>query len=803
MISVSHLNKYYNKGKRNEIRVIDDTSLEFPSSGLITLFGPSGCGKTTLLNVIGGLDKASGTILYDNQNNIEKYRRENIGYIFQTYNLLNDYTVYENLALALSINDIDDEAEINKRIEIALKAVGMYKYRKKLASELSGGQQQRVAIARALVKKCKVIIADEPTGNLDSANSIQIMKILKELSKTRLVLLVTHSSELANYYSDKIIEIKDGKVMEVKDTTQGTSKLTGGNEVVLSELEKTKVTGDNLDVEVYGDCNDIKISLICVNNTYYLKSNVKIVPFNNQIKIVETKEEKEEETEEITYSDSTFDDTKRINIFKRFKISLKEVFAKRESVKRKKIFKVLFFMLGFILATLNFNLAKSRFIETNDILNAGDRVLLTNKENNYSASLVKSKYRAGLSDTFMPITKGKVSISKNEGSYITNSYEVSCLYTEGYDLVKGKLIYGEFSDYVMSKKLADELLKKSGLANYDSLFEKLNQNYYHSYYSKNQHQFSGIVDEDTDLVYEALPNKKNNKFLNNYGYIGVKYNDTNYINGQVYSVNNAKALEEAPLLYGTSTLNNGEVVVSKKFFDENLNLEEVFDKSSLYVNSTLSCKIVGVTNEDTYEIYVANSDYRYILEDGSFNLFQPKFNPKDSYSYYLLDNTNKLDSIKKEGYNSYTYSGYLYDIAKLESKASSSSYIKSIAICSIILIIYIFFIMRTQIIKDIYKIGVLRSLGEKKIRMYLNYTLEIIVTMFQTVFISFIIFTIIFGAVELKVASYSNSSFNLFTSASSYYTFFIMLLVTIVVGLLPLANLLRQTPAKILAKFDM
>ena len=167
MIKVNNLNKYYNKGKRNEIHVIKDTTLEFPNKGLFTLFGPSGCGKTTLLNVIGGLDKASGEILIDdNKVNFEKYRRDNIGYIFQSYNLINDLTVYDNLKVALSVNNIEDPKEVDKRIEHALKAVGLYKYRKKLASELSGGQQQRVSIARALTKKCKVIIADEPTGTL-------------------------------------------------------------------------------------------------------------------------------------------------------------------------------------------------------------------------------------------------------------------------------------------------------------------------------------------------------------------------------------------------------------------------------------------------------------------------------------------------------------------------------------------------------------------------------------------------------------------------------------------------------------
>ena len=162
MIKIENLNKYYNKGKGNEIHVINDVSLELPNTGLISFLGPSGSGKTTLLNVIGGLDKAKGNIQYDDltmdkysMHKIDKFRSKEIGYVFQNYNLLLEETVYSNLEIALEMIGIYDKEEQGKRIEYTLKAVGMYKYRKKRAYALSGGQQQRVSIARALVKKTK------------------------------------------------------------------------------------------------------------------------------------------------------------------------------------------------------------------------------------------------------------------------------------------------------------------------------------------------------------------------------------------------------------------------------------------------------------------------------------------------------------------------------------------------------------------------------------------------------------------------------------------------------------------------
>ena len=167
MIKTTNLNKYFNKGKRNEIHVVNDANIELPNKGFITILGESGSGKTTLLNVIGGLDRFKGTIQYDdkvindyNMTKMDEYRGSNIGYIFQNYNLISNISVYDNLKLQLELIDITDKDEVKKRIEYALSVVGLYKYRKKKPNELSGGQQQRVSIARALVKKYKILICD-------------------------------------------------------------------------------------------------------------------------------------------------------------------------------------------------------------------------------------------------------------------------------------------------------------------------------------------------------------------------------------------------------------------------------------------------------------------------------------------------------------------------------------------------------------------------------------------------------------------------------------------------------------------
>ena len=190
MITLENVNKYFNKGKRNSIHVINNTSLTLEDNGLVALLGPSGCGKTTLLNAIGGLDKVNKGKIFINGSKItkrfthksDKIRNLNIGYIFQDYHLIDKMTVFDNIALSLKINGIKDKEEIKKRVNYVLEKVGMYRYRNRYASMLSGGERQRVGIARAIVKNPSIIIADEPTGNLDSKNSIAIMNIIKAIS---------------------------------------------------------------------------------------------------------------------------------------------------------------------------------------------------------------------------------------------------------------------------------------------------------------------------------------------------------------------------------------------------------------------------------------------------------------------------------------------------------------------------------------------------------------------------------------------------------------------------------------------
>lgn len=281
MIKATKLDKFFNRGKRNEIHVINQISVDLPDHGLVVLFGPSGSGKTTLLNVLGGLDRAKGEIQFNDVTlhgysmaQWDKIRNRHIGYIFQNYMLLENISIHENIQLTLNMIGITDKDEINKRVEYLLEKVGLKNYKKRKAGLLSGGQQQRVAIARALAKNPDVIIADEPTGNLDSKNTVEIMNIIKTISKEKLVLLVTHERELATFYADRIIELKDGQIVsDTKNSNEsGSLDLKHDTDIYLKDMTAMNVSSEALDVSLYTDkpVDQIKLKLVLKNGTLYL-----------------------------------------------------------------------------------------------------------------------------------------------------------------------------------------------------------------------------------------------------------------------------------------------------------------------------------------------------------------------------------------------------------------------------------------------------------------------------------------------------------------------------------------------------
>ena len=220
MLQLKNITKNYLSGD-NEVQALKGIDIEFRENEFVSILGQSGCGKTTLLNIIGGLDRyTSGDLIINGKSTKEfkdkdwdTYRNHSVGFVFQSYNLIPHQTVLVNVELALTISGVGKAERKKKAIE-ALQKVGLGDQLNKKPNQMSGGQMQRVAIARALVNDPDILLADEPTGALDSKTSVQVMEILKEISKDRLIIMVTHNPELAKKYSSRIVKLLDGKIID-------------------------------------------------------------------------------------------------------------------------------------------------------------------------------------------------------------------------------------------------------------------------------------------------------------------------------------------------------------------------------------------------------------------------------------------------------------------------------------------------------------------------------------------------------------------------------------------------------------
>ena len=690
MIFANNLRKNY-----GTLEVINDTTLKLPKKGMIAFLGESGSGKTTLVNVLGGLDSyKSGSISYDDtkflkyqMDKVDTYRRNHFGYIFQNYNILEDKTVSENLLLALHIIGIYDEKECEKRIKNALEAVGLYKFRKKLAGALSGGQMQRVSIARALVKHNDVIIADEPTGNLDSESTRQIIRILKKLSINSLIILVTHDISLANTYADYIYHIKDGKISDYKE-----------------------------------------------NN---LKDN--------------------EKEDNFTYDDSFYEPIIKKDRAK-FGLLLKEEFCNffKDKVKGK-IFKFAFFLIGIIFMVINVLVTTNNPNKINDIAARNDVYTLKissfqTKENIYS-ELARVYDLGYIDDIYSNNQSGSLKIKMGVSTSIKLDY--SNVYNQ--TLIKDSLIIGKrpenTNEVVITSKMADELTKSKYYRSYDEIIGlKLFLN----------ESIVGIAKNDQAYIYK----------------LNQTYNSANYYyNSGIYKF---EIYDDSLQIEGNKPKSLNDIVVSSQFLIN----------KGLKVGQTLNNgdKICG-SFDNRKEIVYGLSDRIFIQSIESEEVDCTINDLTRLKGYQTFEVTNKYENISENNLDNYNQSKYI----------NLTIEIILIIICAI----YLIFTMKSKMLQDIYEIGVRRELGQKRISIILNYILKSFVTLTLTIIIGYILSTLIYIFIALRVNSFGGNIPVLYNSLSTYLIILIIYVMGIIFGIIPVLLLLKHTPAEIVKKYDI
>lgn len=251
MLVIKNIKKNY-----GDVQALKGIDLSFRDNEFVSILGPSGCGKTTFLNIVGGLDRySSGDLLIKGKSTKEykdkqwdAYRNQSIGFVFQSYNLIPHLTVLQNVELSMKLSGISNK-EARSRAEAVLIKVGLHDQFNKKPNQMSGGQMQRVAIARALVNDPEIILADEPTGALDSKTSLVVMELLKEIAQTKLVIMVTHNADLAHEYSSRVIEFKDGEVMsdsKPMEAEEVTATESNGKLTAMSYFTALSLSGRNL-----------------------------------------------------------------------------------------------------------------------------------------------------------------------------------------------------------------------------------------------------------------------------------------------------------------------------------------------------------------------------------------------------------------------------------------------------------------------------------------------------------------------------------------------------------------------------
>lgn len=809
LVRLEKINKYFNKRKKNEIHVINNTSLEMDEKGMVALLGPSGCGKTTLLNAIGGLDKVNNGHIYINGERIthrrsgavDKIRTLNVGYIFQNYNLVENMSVFDNVALALKMTGVKDQKIIKEKVDYVLEQVGMYRYRNRYANMLSGGERQRVGIARAIVKNPAIIIADEPTGNLDSRNTIEIMNIIRSISQNRLVILVTHEEELAKFYASRIIRIKDGTIeSDEQNIHDNNLNYRMENQIYLKDIKEHKrLKNGYFDIDFYND-EQIPISLdIAVRNgNIYIQSKgknarIELVDEQSSIELIDS------HYKELTKEDSLdngFDAEKLEYHGKRKYTSiinpLRMVINGFKSVFGYPILKKIL-LIGFLVSAMFITYAMGNIFGvlniTDDEFVKADRSYLTIVSKNVKVKQYK-KYEKD--DRFQYVMPGdsiiNLSISNDDylqlrpfSASLTGSLSDSGKLSNS-DLVSGRLPENKqeivVDQMILDTTISESYTKQAGLADASDFLEQEVQ-------INNLDPFTivGITDFQSPCIYADQDR-----------FIDLIYNSSE-IEGDMYESDSGsdKTLMDYQWKKSDVTLKKGtwpqkayEVIVNESNKEE-MPLNKEIDTT---VNGQ-KLKVVGYYTDKSNSDYmlVNGTTIKYQLITSSSNITACPENKDETLAELQSEGVNIKDT---------------YQTSKDEYVKELWSYVRSSLILAAVVLaisfIEIFLIMRASFLSRVKEVGVYRAIGVRKRDIYKMFIGEIfaittIASMPGFLFMAYIIH---------KVSSIPAFA-DMFLVTPSMLILCIILLYgfNLLFGLLPVFRTMRKRPAAILSRTDI
>ncbi len=817
MVKLEKVNKYFNRRKKNEIHIINNTSLTFEDTGLVALLGTSGSGKTTLLNAIGGLDKVNKGKIHINGKKItkrrtyvvDKIRNLNIGYIFQDYKLIDHLSVYENVAMALRMIGVKDKKEIAKRVNYVLESVNMYRYRNRPAKMLSGGERQRVSIARAIVKNPNIVIADEPTGNLDSKNSLEIMNIIKAISKEKLVILVTHEVELAKFYASRIIELQDGKI--TKDYPNDTKEALDyrlENKIYLKDFKNVqKIENSNLDVDVYADNQEkIEIKVIVKNGNIYIQSEnrkIEVVDENSAVELVNDHYKKIDKSiyQEYEYNLDKIIDKKIKPKYHSIYGIFKSIYQGFKKITSYSILKKIL-LIGFFASAMFIQYAISNIAGTMEVK---DTDFITKNKNYLQVDMAKVKVEDFIQYESLEevdyILPGDSMVSfkiKFDDYYQTARYtlelsgSLTSIDTIGKEeLVKGRMPENEYEIVVDTMVLNKMLNNDSGIAKHmgiKSTEELLNKQV--SIDKMKEFTIVGIVEKDSPCIYtskKVFVNILNHTKASNYG-MGIY---TMIENGQETEEDSildyTLYLDDITLTKGRMPTGDYEVIVNES------------NKYEMKLNKPIKTKVnekeltvVGYykSKSNRQDYFVSNNTIKYNV-----------INESNGFMIYPKNEIQTLNKFTNE-YNLNIKNKYEFDKENYlrEQKEAMISSIIFAGVILVISLVEIYLMVRSSFLSRIKEVGVLRAIGVKKADIYRMFLGEILaITTCASIPGIALMSYILKGISQIPYMGrmYIVSIETIGLSIFLVYAF------NILVGLMPLIRVLRKTPAQILARHDV
>ena len=803
MIEIKNLHKFFNKHKKNELHVINDVSLKLPQKGLVALLGPSGSGKTTMLNMIGGLDKQSKGRIFINDKKITKrssLRRDslrtlNIGYIFQDYKLIDDDSVFDNVALSLKLLGIKNKKEIKRRVEFILDKVDMFRYRYRPAGMLSGGERQRVGIARALVKDPEIILADEPTGNLDSKNTLDVMNIITQIAKDKLVILVTHEQNLAKFYADRVIEFSDGVIAkDYKNEQPDELDYQVENKFYLKDFKhKNSLNKDNALINIYSnEKTDVKIDIVIKNGNYYIKTYdnflTQLVDDDSSIEFIDDKYKKMNKKDlDVKKFDAEEIKNKRyssiFNVFSYIHKGFSKVF--NYSLFKKLLLGGFLLSGGFILYAISSYTAAITVKDEMFVGSSRDYVTITTGKNKIE---VFKKIKDLDENAFIVPGNGYMTFYVKE-DYLTQFYDYS-LMVDGIltpiesvsqdDLIYGRMPENENEIVVdklgIDKTISEEMpYKMHGITSSEQL---LNKTIYTDVIGDREYKIVGISNKvepciyiDKSLIIPLLNSKVN---LDEPSFSG----DETQIESYSYYKDSIKIVK------GREPVKEYEIIVNyndRFSYPLNKKIDQQINKKKLTVVGYY--KSVGQDYNTTFYASDLTILYRYIPKTQNYEVY------KVDEKLYSNNNFSAMNS---------------YDLSKNAYINNNKDNVKSSLIVSSVIIaislIEVFLMTRSSFLSKVKEVGTYRAIGVKRLdicKMFVGeaFAITTLASLPGILFASYIFNRL--SHIKYMKYMYIVNIKVIMLAVIIVYIF------NILVSLLPVLNLVRKTPASILSRNDV